>query len=634
LKSVSVVLIIFINIALLFTPARADSPSPHSPEEFVVTNRLWENEQWHALLHCKEATGEECNSAAAQGIFVNPNQQDSAKEELLHAIRALLNPETTHSYQCSFPARTTWIRKALGALERGIPSTSCPDFEDWYKAIAPYSVTVIFPSSFLNNPASAFGHTLLRFDRKDAQSKDKLTSYTGNFSASTSDDAALLYVLKGVFGGYYGFFSVAPYYDKVKLYSDLEDRDIWEYDLTLTPEEVSMMVKHLWELRAIPFGYYYFDDNCSYQLLSLIEVGRPSLRLMSRLPAWVIPVDTLRLIYTSEGLVKNSLFRPSLASALKYRTEQATAEQIDWAKGIVSGKLSIERDLSSGLSLPEKAGRLELAYDMATYATVRHSIDEDRRESLAWTLLSERSKVKVGTPFTEHPTPEFQPHNAHPTVKISAGVGMADDISYGRFTIRPAFHDQADDPRGYLPGAQIKFVDTMVRMQGEEGFLLERLDLLSVESLAPRQAFYAPISWSVHLSANHGAYNNVQAPFVYSLSGGPGFSFSLPSSGLAYSLLEIDAQGSKNLDVGWSVGGGPKAGLQFSLLENWRIGGEVQATRYFAGDLGTTIGAKIFNDLPLSNRLSLRLSASHGSTRQNEETIYLSELVYYGSPTL
>lgn len=567
-------------------------------------------------------------------MFLNPNQVDSAKEELLHAVRTLENTETSAPYQCSFPARTNWIREALGDLANSIPVAHCPEFEEWYQSIAPHSATVIFPSSFLNNPASAFGHTLLRFDRRDARAKDKLTSYTGNFSASTSDDAALLYVLKGVFGGYFGFFSVAPYYDKVKLYSDLEDRDIWEYELTLTPKEVAMMVMHLWELRSIPFSYYYFDDNCAYQLLSLIEVGRPSLRLMNRLPAWVIPVDTLRLIYTSEGLVKNSLFRPSLASALKYRTGQATDEQISWAQGIVSGDLTLESELTREFSLQDKAARLELAYDMATYATVRHSIDEERREALAWALLSERSKVKVGSPFSEHPTPEFQPHNAHPTVKMSAGFGMGDDIPYGRFTIRPAFHDQADDHRGYLQGAQIKFVDTMVRMQGEEGFLVERVDLLDVESLAPRQAFYAPISWSLHLGAHHGAYNNVHAPFVYSLSGGPGFSFSLPSSGLAYSLIEVDIQGSKNLDVGWSFGGGPKAGLQISLLESWRVGTELQTTRYFAGDLGTTIGAKLFNDIPLSDRFSLRLSASHGSTRGNEETIYLTEVVYYGSPTL
>ena len=37
------------------------------------------------------------------------------------------------------------------------------------------------------------------------------------------------------------------------------------------------MLKHLWELQGIAFDYYYFDENCSWQLLGLLEVARPSL---------------------------------------------------------------------------------------------------------------------------------------------------------------------------------------------------------------------------------------------------------------------------------------------------------------------------------------------------------------------
>ena len=50
-----------------------------------------------------------------------------------------------------------------------------------------------------------------------------------------------------------------PYYEKIKEYSNLENRDIWEYSLEFTPDEVERMLLHLWELKDIYTDYYFFD---------------------------------------------------------------------------------------------------------------------------------------------------------------------------------------------------------------------------------------------------------------------------------------------------------------------------------------------------------------------------------------
>jgi hypothetical protein len=70
-----------------------------------------------------------------------------------------------------------------------------------------------------------------------------------------------------------------PYYLKVREYSDLENRDIWEYELNLTPEEIDRLLMHAWELGPIHFDYYFFDENCAYHLLGLLEAARPDLTL-------------------------------------------------------------------------------------------------------------------------------------------------------------------------------------------------------------------------------------------------------------------------------------------------------------------------------------------------------------------
>ena len=70
-----------------------------------------------------------------------------------------------------------------------------------------------------------------------------------------------------------------PYYRKVREYNDIESRDIWEYKLKLSEEEVSRVLLHLWEMQRAEFDYYFLDENCSYQLLSLLDVAREDLHL-------------------------------------------------------------------------------------------------------------------------------------------------------------------------------------------------------------------------------------------------------------------------------------------------------------------------------------------------------------------
>ena len=74
-----------------------------------------------------------------------------------------------------------------------------------------------------------YGHTLLRMDAADQDERTRLLAYTINFAAGTEETSGFMYVLKGLFGGYPGVFSMLPYYLKVREYSDLEHRDLWEY---------------------------------------------------------------------------------------------------------------------------------------------------------------------------------------------------------------------------------------------------------------------------------------------------------------------------------------------------------------------------------------------------------------------
>lgn len=171
-----------------------------------------------------------------------------------------------------FPARYAWLNRQLGFDPRLMPPVQCKDYQDFKSAVDARRAALIFTSAYMGNPASFFGHTLLRLDGKG---ETPLLSHALNYGAITGSDGGLSFMFKGVFGGYNGIFSVYPYYDTVNLYNNMENRDIWEYRLNLTPEQIDRLVAHIWELGHNSANYYFFSENCSYMLLETLNAALP-----------------------------------------------------------------------------------------------------------------------------------------------------------------------------------------------------------------------------------------------------------------------------------------------------------------------------------------------------------------------
>lgn len=284
-KTVSLFLLIifFLFKILLITKIRAQDLSYiNSLINLSHQKKLYNDRYWHVLLHYKK------NIFGLESLIDDPNfflAEDgkyNPKSELEATIRAFFQESNDHSVHpvCRFIARFTWLKEKLNFDVSKIPFTECKRFNKIIKKINPKSVSLIFPTSYMNNPASMFGHTLIIIESED---KNKLLSYAVNYSALTNESFGPLFAFRGIFGLYKGYFSVLPYYAKVQEYSDLNQRDIWEYRLNLTEREVIRMMMHLAELDNIYSDYFFFDENCSYNLLFLLDVARPTLFLSDNL---------------------------------------------------------------------------------------------------------------------------------------------------------------------------------------------------------------------------------------------------------------------------------------------------------------------------------------------------------------
>jgi len=71
-------------------------------------------------------------------------------------------PDPDDHPQCRFPARRQWLAERLGG--HSFPFQPCPKYERWTRSAAVESVSIVFATGYLGNPASYYGHTLLKFN--------------------------------------------------------------------------------------------------------------------------------------------------------------------------------------------------------------------------------------------------------------------------------------------------------------------------------------------------------------------------------------------------------------------------------------------------------------------------------------
>ncbi|MBU1659806.1 DUF4105 domain-containing protein, partial [bacterium] len=223
--------------------------------------KLSDERYWHLLLHMQDGVSEIDDSR----FFFAVDGKTNAKNELFATLDAFFEEQNSedNSSLCRFPARAAWLQEKLNIHD--FPHADCREYDKTLHRLNPQSATLVFPSAHINSPASMFGHTFLRIN---SAYKSKLLSYAVNYAADANPDDtnAALFAVKGLFGGYFGKYSLLPYYDKLKEYRDTEQRDIWEYDLDLDEKEVLNMVRHIWELNGTQSRYYFFTENCSYNM--------------------------------------------------------------------------------------------------------------------------------------------------------------------------------------------------------------------------------------------------------------------------------------------------------------------------------------------------------------------------------
>ncbi|MBI3594816.1 MAG: DUF4105 domain-containing protein [Nitrospirae bacterium] len=549
----------FILLVFLSVPAKGSDLS--ALDQFIKLSqdkRLWDQRYWQILLHYQPTLAGNKSLIDDPKFFLSLVGENSPEDELRSTLIAFFTSAEKGDLhpRCRFPARYEWLKSVLQWEESLFSNISCHELKKYEKTMSPKSAVLVFPTFFMNNPASMFGHTLLRIDNT---SESKLLSFSANYAAYP-DSFGFLYPIKGVFGFYKGYFSIFPYYETIRMYNDTEQRDMWEYHLNFSEAEIQMMTWHLWELKEIYSYYYFLDENCSYNLLYLFEAARPTLHLTDRKWYWTIPTDTLRAIL-SEGVIEDADFRPAKGTKIRYIASLLDNIGQENALKIVEKKLDPTRVPSS--TVQEKIKILDLAVEEIQYRYNKHQMPKETYLNLFLSTLNERSKLGVSDKESyKIPVPN-PPESGHRSSRISLSEGIRENSSFEEIHYRPAYHTLLDPDEGFVKGLQIVFADTAVRFYNEGKIKLESFDLIDIVSLSPRDRFFKPLSYKVSTGIKQQMMEAGDDLIVYQLNPGVGMTLENSSMGLVYGLVEMNLNVSEEFRDRYALGGG----LQFGVIK-------------------------------------------------------------------
>ncbi len=447
---------------------------------------------WKKLLHHNSSVTTGAASVSkilSEEFFLSPNGSSDPAAELRATLVAMLEPVSapdSHA-RCRFPARAAWLQKNGIELPSFNFLISCPAYQKWIREGQITSLSIVLASGYLGNPASFYGHTLLKFNRGGERSS-ALLDETLNYGAIVDKtDGPIAYVLKGVFGGYEAGFSHIDFYFHEHNYGNVELRNLWEYRLNLTKDEVDFVIAHAWEVLGKKYTYYFFRENCAYRMAELIEIV-DGLEIIPPNRPYTVPQSLIMQINevnrNGQPLVSKVIFHPSRQSRFYQRYQQLDQQEKRLLADLVTSEGVRQSAMFDSLPPESKARVLEILLDYYRMLNAdAQKLDPLIEEKYA-DALRRRFQAGPGRVFEELEAPAPPHDSRHPSW---LQIGYLHNSNWGAATtlrIRPAYYDLLDSGPAHVRNSTLSMGDVQLLLKNGQLYLY-RLDLIKIESVNP-----------------------------------------------------------------------------------------------------------------------------------------------------
>lgn len=610
ITSLSVILLLCISASKL-SAANLDPNNGSTLSTSPSLNRnLHEHPTWLKLLHVVPADGGGFHADIVnQDFYLTSRSPLNPATELAATIRGFSEKtENARVLRCRFQARFFWLNKQMPDRFSHLKDAACPNFDAWSDLQSISSLSVVQVSGYLGNPASAFGHLLLRVNKKTSTGQRGLQDIGVNFGAKIPDgESALQYIAKGLFGGYTAGFTDKEFYAQDHVYSSTEFRDMWAYQLNLEQDQLEFLVYHLWELINARFDYFFLRKNCAYHLAELLELV---LEESFDLPVqpWYLPVSLFHQLTHLDDqlngeLVEKVSFIPSLQ-----RDAYTEFEQLSASESAIANRIILERSFDTA---PEQTSVAVLNFLLAyiDYKSVGAS-DELLTElkSLRQAALIRRFSLP-GASAQEPiiPTTIESPATGPKSRKLRiSGVSQSDDAVSTEIQIAPYAFDLLNQNKASLIDSQFKLGELTFEANAGE-LTLHQFDLIRLEKLVPRSSRIVDEghrAWRMSLGFLGNPTGCINCNELF-FEGGIGQSVQLGSNLLAYGFLDGRATPT-NSRAGISLGS------YFRVSSKLRFNGEAS---WFALTSGQSV-----NEFRLEGLLNItRNTDIHMAVRHKNE---------------
>jgi hypothetical protein len=561
---------------LIFNLFLAMSVSAAPPAMSDADLQKWsQSTEWKKLLHYKKNSfGFERSLLDGSGFFFAKDGRTNALAELRATIEGMSSPDKTmgkyslHS-QCAFPARFQFLNEKMNLAITPVPCPKLDEFMLTFKE--PETVSVIFSSAYPNNPASMFGHSFLKINSKG---NAKLKDIGINFAAHVSDDEnPFAFIYFGVMGGYVGNWSTENYYDKVRTYIQGENRDLWEYELNFTAADTKKLLNHLWELETNSyFDYYFFDENCSYQILAALEAVRPESDLTHH-TIYVIPGESIKNLFRAPGLVKNVQLRPSAQRIVMQKYAALNEEEKKEFFALKENTLK-----TSSYPLAVETG---MAYfDFLNVKKKGRLSDAEKAQQLG--LLSQRAAMGPRPDVEARLKPiqaETRPDLGHDSYSLhlsQTARQRADHYGAGSTTnlkIKSAYHDLMNNDTGFKRYSHIDFPSIEFQYDSDlKSVRLNEINALSITSLPPVNFLSKAPAWKLesglYTARDYGCLNCRHVFTEVGLGAATNF---ISGKNLIYGLATARGELYNELSRGYRYGPGLEVGTLFNPQEKLKF---------------------------------------------------------------
>lgn len=428
------------------------------------------------------------SSILTESFFLAREGSHNPFNELMATLSAFSKPsiiDTPDQHpQCLFRARYYFLDKRLNLKEYRIIPQPCPGYDAFNYNGGTTSISLVFANGYFGNPASYYGHFLLKLN----PAKDGITDLektTINFGAIFPPNENMpTYIFKGIFGGYQSKFRQQQYYEQSLNYGEIELRDVWEYELNLTRDEVELLTAHLWELLGVKYRYYFFNRNCAYRMAVVIELVLDKKLTNTKRP-WQIPQHIIQQLASIEHhgmpLIKDVRYIPSRQSRLYQRYFKLVKHERDRLNKLINNNDLLESEIFEDLPLTSKHRLLDVMLDYYQYLTIREYMEEATVKKSYQTVLSKRFRLPPGISEINFES-GGPPHKGRKPSYIQLGAINRDKNSGVSIKIRPAYYDTLDYASGHIKYSLLSMGELDLETRNDE-LIIKSLGIVKVESI-------------------------------------------------------------------------------------------------------------------------------------------------------